>query len=213
MPTWPRAFPKHKPFECCAAWHLRKSGLYLAVYDLIGGITNGGDRDFFSTIHRVSNYFGTDYETTRRVFKGLRKMGWLRKLDDGKLYYTSHSIWLETHKAACAKRELLSWQDDTDPLVQELYGISSGKLRLFEKNVVKVRTHATDEEILRRFKAEIEASAETRKNGIYEGTSAQSCWYRVYRFLTARPPLPAVENTGYRQDSQGCVQTGCHKAV
>src|ERR1700678_913205 len=113
MPTFQRPFPKHKPFKCCTAWHLRKSGLYLATYDFLGGLTAGGENSFFGSIMHVSKYFGSNYTVQRRVFAGLRKMGWLR-LDEKKHYwYVCHHDWAAAHPKKCNERELLPWQVET----------------------------------------------------------------------------------------------------
>jgi hypothetical protein len=203
MPTWQRAYPKHKPFKCCAAWHLRKSGLYLAIYDLIGGITAGGANDFFSSINHVSKFFEADYETTRRVFANLRKMGWLKLDDSGKLWYVPHDAWAQEHPDKCNARELLPWQVETDPLVAALFGASGGKLRIRENQVKSARKHGSDEEILKLFATELAAAADKRTRGSWTGTSPNACFLRVCHFLRDRngrkPSAISVENTGYRQ--------------
>ena len=182
MPTFQRAFPKHKPFKCSAAWHLRKSGLYLGVYDLIGGITNGGSNKFFSTVLRVSEYFGSDYETTRRVFKNLTRQGWLELTGEGEWRYITHDV-RAFIKDDCNKRELLSWQVETDPLVGKLWAAAEGKLRVVEHKVVALRKYGTDEEIVALFKAELEKAEANKLLGKYTGTAPVSCLYRVMLHL------------------------------
>jgi hypothetical protein len=176
MPTWQRAYPKHKPFKCCAAWHLRKSGLYLAIYDLIGGVTAGGTNDFFGSIKHVSKYFDSNYEVTRRTFSNLRKMGWLKLDDEGKTWYVPHDAWAAAHPDKCNARELLPWQEETDPLVHALWAASSGKLRVMAGAIKTLRQHATDEEIIEAFKRTLEFAADGKKRGVYEGSSPQSCF-------------------------------------
>jgi hypothetical protein len=203
MPTWQRAYPKHKPFKCCAAWHLRKSGLYLAIYDLLGGLTAGGESDFFSSINHVAKYFETDYETTRRVFTNLRKMGWLKYDDAGKLWYVPHDAWAQEHPDKCNTRELLPWQVETDPLVGALFAASSGKLRIRENQIKGVRKHGSDDEILKLFTTELAAAADKQARGSWNGTSPGACFLRVCHFLKARSARTSsktvVENTGYSQ--------------
>jgi hypothetical protein len=148
---------------CSAAWHLRKSGLYLATYDVIGAITKGGKDPFFASIRQVSKYFDSDYETQRRVFVGMRKQGWLTLDVEGRHLYVSHAAWAERHPGKCRVREALNWDFEADPLVTELYAISGGKLRVFENQMVGLRKLATDKDIagnFRRLWAEAEAAKE-----------------------------------------------------
>jgi hypothetical protein len=175
-----QAYPKHKPFKCKAYWHLRDSGLYLATYDLVGAVTNGGENPFFSSIMHVSKYFGTDYETQRRVFKGLRKLGWFELLPEKNQYrYIEHDAWAKKHPGECNARELLPWQVETDPLVGQLYAASGSKLRVYENMLVGMRKLATDEEIISLFRAEWQDAQNRKARGDFSGTGARSVLERV----------------------------------
>jgi hypothetical protein len=205
MPTWKPSFPEHKPFKCSTAWHLRSSGLYLAVYDLLGGVTNGGKNEFFSSIHQVSVYFEADYETTRRVFKGLRKLGFIELLANGNFKYIEHDAWTEKRPDQCYWRETLHWQNDTDPLVGKLYAVAGGKLRLVEQTVVGLRKFGTDEEIEALFRREVDAAnAQRARGGGWTGTSPRECLKRVHFALKekAQSKRPLVGTTVYRQGSE-----------
>ena len=184
LATWKKSHPRHKPFNCCAAWHLRNSGLYLAVYDLIGGITAGGKTPFFSSVKHVAIYFDADYETVRRVFKGLRKMGFLDLNEDGKYLYIPHDKFVSAFPGKCNVRELLPWQSETDPLVGKMYGAAGGKLRLMEGKVIMLRKYMeqaglSDEVVLAFFVKTLEFAAESRKRGDYKRTSAYACFQHV----------------------------------
>jgi len=206
MPTWKKSNPQHKPFNCSFAWHYKKSGLYLAVYYLIGSLTSGGKNSFFSSIEKVATYFDADYETVRRIFKHLAKEGWLRAVlsSTGRkaYFWVDHETWAATHPGKCCERSPLVWENDTDPFVGRLYAICDGKLRLYENHVIAVRKLANDEEILELFRKEVEATKVKRARGEFKGTAPLACFWRVYGFLKQRQRPMAenrVENTGYSQ--------------
>jgi hypothetical protein len=195
MPTFQKAFPRHKPFACCTAWHLRKSGNLLAIYDLLGGITRGGENNFFSTIAHVTRYFypeaegdkyGTLYEVTRKNFKVLRKLGWLELQDNGDHKYVRHDAWAKTHPGQCNKRELIPWQIETDPLVSRLNGLAGGKLRVMENMVASLHRLADDDEIVELFKQANDRAMAARAQGLYSGTSPKSVLFQVRKFLKRR---------------------------
>lgn len=192
MPNWVKAFPRHGALKCSAAWHLRKSGLYLATYDLVGAVTAGGKNPFFTSIKHVALYFGSDYETQRRVFKGLRKLGWLDyDAATDEYRYVKHEVWAARHKDSCNVREELPWESETDPLFGRIYGAAGGRIRIMEKQWSKLREHAKavgldDDGILALFETELAAAAEKKSRQQYEGTSPISCLARVSRLLKAR---------------------------
>jgi hypothetical protein len=186
MSTWKPAYPKHKPFKCRAYWHLRASGLWIATYDLVGAVTNGGENPFFSSIMHVSRYFETDYETQRRVFKGLRSQGWFELLPDNQYRYIAHDAWAEKHPGKCNVRELLPWQIETDPLVGHLYAVTGGKLRIYENMLIGMRKLATDEEILALFKTEWQEAQNRKARGDWSGTGARSILERVRYLLKTK---------------------------
>src|SRR4029077_4500811 len=166
MTTWKPAFPEHKPFKCCAAWHLRKSGLYLAVYDFIGGLTAGGTNPYFSSIKRCAAFFDADYETTRRVFANLTKIGWLRYDRDGRKYwYVPHDYWEQEHPGKCSERALLSWQVDVDPFVGHLYAAAAGKFMVRQNFLIGMRKFTTDVRFLELFKTEVAAAQAKKARG------------------------------------------------
>ena len=185
MSDFKQSFPKHKPFKCGHYWHFRKSGLYLAVYDLVGSVTAGGTNEFFSTIDRVRIYFGSSYEVTRRVFKNLVKQGWFEYDHTIRHYrYVSHDDWAKTHPDQCTKRELLPWQVETDPLVGRIYAACGGKIGVFENQIIAIRKLGiTDEEFLGTLRKEIAEAKERRALGEYGGTSAKQCFWRVFNEL------------------------------
>jgi hypothetical protein len=191
VPTWKKSNPQHKPFNCTFAWHYKKSGLYIAVYDLLGSLTSSGKTSFFSSIERVATYFDADYETVRRIFKQLVKEGWLhigRSPSGGRAYFwIDHTTWAAEHPGKCCERSPLVWENEADPLVGKLYAICNGKLRLYEGHVAGIKKLASDEEILELFRKEVEAAKAKRARGEFGGTAPKEVFFRVYRFLKRRP--------------------------
>ena len=158
MPTFAKKLPEHKPFGCCAAWHLRGSGNMLAIYDLIGKLTGGGKMPFFSTASRVTLYFYPEaaddelkfksaYETVRKSLSTLRKLGFLKILPDRTQHWVHHEQWAKAHPDKCNERDLLPWQFETDPLVGRLYAIGGGKIALKPHVISGLRRLGSDEEI------------------------------------------------------------------
>jgi hypothetical protein len=183
MPTWKQPFPQNKPFKCCAAWHLHKSGQILAIYDFVGGLTNGGQKTFFSSIQKVATFFGMNYESVRRSFKVLRKMGFFG-LRDGNPYYVSHDDWAATHPGMCAQREMFPWQDCSDPFIGQIWSIAGGKIRVVDWQIAAIRKYIGEAVFLEEFKIEM-ASANLKRvpGGDWSGTSPKSVFWNVFRRL------------------------------
>lgn len=195
MPDFKKSSPRPKPYECRASWHLRKSGNLLATYDLVGAVTYGGERSFFGTVANVARYFYPDakddafasaYETVRRDFAVLRKLGWLKMRDDRQQLFVTHEEWEKEHPGQCYKRDLIHWQVNTDHLVGTLYALSDGKLRVMEHHMAGIRKYGSDEEIEAEFKKAMQRSKELRDKGIYSGTSARAMFYNVKKLLEGR---------------------------
>jgi hypothetical protein len=198
-----KSSPRHKPFNCCAAWHLRKSGSLLSVYDLVAQITSGGRTKFFATIAHVTRYFYPEvadnpeafqskYEIVRKNFAVLRKLGWLKMREDGDHDFVTHADWAKAHKNCCNVRELLPWQIETDPLVAKLYAISGGKLRLMENYVVGLRKVATDEELVNGYSVSMTKAQQLRDQGHYAGTSPRAVMHSVYKHFQQRSRQIAI---------------------
>jgi hypothetical protein len=187
MTDFRQAPPRSAPFHCSAARHLRKSGLTLAVYDLIGAITNGGDRAFFTSIEKVAAYFDADYETTRRVFKVLVKEGWLELLDvNGMPQYQwiSHQTWADRQfENRCFKDiESMPWQEalEPDPLCGHLWAICGGKFRLHRQMLASIRKFATDDVIEAHFKAQWGYACERKARRDFRNVQPKQVFWLVY---------------------------------
>lgn len=201
MSTWKTPAPKPNGYLCDSFFHLRKSGNLLALYCLLAKLTKGGTTTFFGTYANVARYFfpnangekfGAAYETVRRNFHALRKLGWLKARPDGDWDFIDHKEWAKEHAGECLKRVVIPWQDETDPLVKQLYALSGGKLRLMENHIAGMRKLGTDQEIIEAFATKMKEAEERRAVGKYEGTSVRSVFGQAFRSLQAQKR--AVEN-------------------
>lgn len=190
MPTWERAFPKDKPFECRHYWHLRKSGNLLAIYDFLGALTNGGKNPFLSSVRKVSIYFygeysDASYETVGRAFRTLLKMGWLRH--EGKdLYYVSHKEWAEAHPGQCHERgDVFPWQESPDPIVGKIWAIAGGRIHVHEGMVKAIRKWTTDSEFLTEYQIGMDNAKAKRAEGNYHHTNPKAVFWETYNFFKA----------------------------
>ena len=207
MADFKQAPPRTAGFFCSAAWHLRKSGLALAVYTLIGAITNGGDRAFFASIEKVASYFGSDYETTRRVFRMLVDLGWLERIDVKGMpqyNYISHELWADRdfENKCYVNRERLPWQEagEADPLCGRLWAISGGKFRLHRRMLESVRKLAADDVIEATYKAQWGYALERKARKDFRDVDPKGVFWLVYRMLKKNHQLKEqsklkVENT------------------
>jgi hypothetical protein len=181
MPTWSKPNPRSTDFHCSTAWHLKQSARCLAIYALVGSVTSGGKTPFFAKITRVASYFDWSYETTRKAFHVLRKLGFLEAIQPGYYKFIEHREWTKKYPGQCIKRAELPWQGEVDPLVGKMYGMSGGKLRMMPHHVAALRKYANDDDalIVSLFTAEIQASIAAGERGQYTGNTPNSCRYRV----------------------------------
>ena len=188
MTDFKPAFPKPRPFNCNAAFHLQRSPLLLAVYVTVGNLTSGGKTPYFTTMHRMAQFLGRGDSQILKAFRMLRKLGWLTRDNDGNHWFVTHEAWAKTFGNDCSKVDLLPWQETlgADPLVSRLYAASSGKLRLYERTVDKIHELEADDEFVELYRKEIVAAKAKRARGDWSQTSNESCLWRVIRFLKER---------------------------
>jgi hypothetical protein len=200
MTDFKQPYPKHNPFHCSADWHLVKSAQAMAIYNLAGRVTHGGEegRLFFGRPKAIAQHFGFSYDSVLRALKILRATGWLirppghRSIDH---IWVDHKTWSEQHPGQCIKRELLPWQETMathDPLVARLYAASKGQLRLRENVVVGIHKLNDDDRFVEMYVKELAAAAAKRQRGDWSQTSNESCLWRVYRYLKARKKTQAA---------------------
>ncbi len=126
-----------------------------------------------------------NYRAACRAIGVLRLKGFIERRGDGHLYYVSHDDWMKTHPGQCTKREILPWQECTDPVVGEIYKIAGGKIRVQEWQIKAIRKYAGgDAKFIEEFRNEMELVAPRRvPGGNWEGTSPRQCFIRVYKRL------------------------------
>lgn len=199
MPTWEQAPPQSKSFECSVAWHLRDSGLMLAIYVKLGELTNGGKSHYFTSVRKLAIYFfGKEsrgsYQSVLRAFRNLTKMGWLERDKDG-YRYVPHWLWAERNKGKCCGRgTLLPWQESPDEFVGKIWKASGGKLRVHAGMVAAARKYCTEEQFLHDFQHEMDSATANRvPGGDWQGTSPKQCFWRVVKFFKeAKEPKPSA---------------------
>jgi hypothetical protein len=198
MPDFKQPTPKPKPFYCGAYWHLWRRGLAHSIYNLMGAVTQGGEREFYATQATVARYFGAHEQSVAKEFRWLRKCGWIEfAATKSHFRWISHESWAEARPKdtegdclECAQRKLLPWELNPDPLVGELHAISGGKLRVYERRVAGLRRLAKqaaplahfpepDKEICFLFAREIAEAQGMRDRGQFGGTGPGACLWRV----------------------------------
>ncbi len=196
--------------KCCAAVHLRKSGLALSVYDKIGEITAGGKPDengkprvFYASSDRLAELIGVRDNSIRRVMLMLVKLGFLEKeplpseawaaragTNRPKWHrYVSHDEWSRKHPGQCHEPLKMPWSDAAgDQLGRDLYRISTGNVRWFPQHLVCLRnTGLDDSQIAREWSRFIDSQ---EKSLVYKNQ-----WYGARnRFLSAMKAA-ATKNT------------------
>ena len=96
MPDFKQPTPKPKPFYCGAYWHLWRRGLAHSIYNLMGAVTNGGEREFYATQATVARYFGAHEQSVAKEFRWLRKCGWIEfAATKSHFRWISHESWAE----------------------------------------------------------------------------------------------------------------------
>ncbi len=168
MPDFRESLPRPNPFKCCAAKHLWRHGLALAIYDKIGEITNGGERRYHTDTARMAVLFGASKAYVRRMFAALNRAGFLVVLkpadldyrDGGKLLYKKeraiklrkyirHDDWAKTHPGKCVvvDEQLMPWSANADPLWGQIYSAVDGKLRANEGLVKAARNSGVSDDV------------------------------------------------------------------
>ena len=199
MPTWTRPAPKPNGYLCITAWHLKGSGLLLAIYDLIGNITRNGETKFFGSKNKVAQYFDANYRSVTRAFQKLTRLGFLERIDEKTYDYVPHSEWVKTHPNCCAKREVLTWEYAKDPLVGRLYAIAQGNLRLYEGAIIGIRKWGfNDNEILAQYAKQFALAEERKRKGQHSKTSPVAVFWQTNGILREQSEaleraLPTVE--------------------
>jgi hypothetical protein len=188
MPTWEQAYPHARKFDCRHYWHLRKSGNLLALYDFLGSLTNGGKNPFIASVRKVAIYFyGSDdqYETVRRNFKTLHRMGWIR-YEGEEIFYVSHADWAAANPGKCVKVDELPMPWDNgkaDPLVGQIWAVAGGKIHLHDGVLKGIRKYTTDDDFLFEFRNAMAEGRAKRLEGIYHHTAPKQIFWNTFHFF------------------------------
>jgi hypothetical protein len=175
VPTFKKSAPKPNRYNCDAERHLWTYGLSLAIYTKIGSVTAGGKNPFYGKISKLSGYFGSNEEATRRAFKRLLNGGWLVALPQAGCYkWVDHDPRADVKKDCAEMEELPHWSLDADPFIGELHAASGGKLRVMPNWAAAARENCTEAEFLAELRHAFQANS--------AGSASTQFWNVVRHF-------------------------------
>ena len=157
-----------KGFQCCAEYHLWRSGLSLAIYTKLSSLTWVKSRQehsvYFSSIANLAEFFGVEREVASRAISEMVKNGWFEvvpRKDDAKTAHAmyvekyrpknlrpiTHSQWKDAHgDSQCHKSLPMPWENEAqDKLAAELYRESQGRVFRYPEMMKSLRKGDADE--------------------------------------------------------------------
>jgi hypothetical protein len=207
----------HHRFCCSVERHLFRSGLALAVYQKLYGLTSKKGWVFHTSKEGLQHFFGVSKNGLGNAFKLLVKLGWLEELDANPetLYeirkqefrpknyrVIPHKEWVLTHPDQCLD-ETMPWDgEEKDRLGSDLWNVSKGNLKWFGGQLKAVRRSGfSDDEIVARFgtfvddlKRGNDASGKYKQKGYINWEAARWAfvkWMMGLRKQRAGTPAPA----------------------
>jgi hypothetical protein len=159
-------------FCCSPERHLFRSGLALAVYQKLYGVTHKNGWVYHSSKEALQHFFGASRKGIHNAFKLLVKHGWLeeqdanqealsvaRKMEFRPKNYrvVQHNEWALKHGAQCLD-ETMPWDgEEKDKLGSDLWNASTGKLQWYANQLRSLRSSGfTDEKIVAEFRSYVE---------------------------------------------------------
>jgi hypothetical protein len=142
----------NRGYHCDAGWHLRHSGLALAIYNKLGALTyerlTDSHANFFGSGERLGKFYGIHGNNVTDRLRWLASLGWLdvvrkaRRQNESPIYrYIPHQEWERRHPGQCFEREVLVWDDEQhDELAQALYRASDGSTRWYAEMLQGLRS-------------------------------------------------------------------------
>lgn len=171
----------NRGLRCDAERHLKHSGLALAIYMKLRGVTWDKERriygTYYSSIQNLADYFGVKRESASRAVTELIESGWVEIVErrdpmksghahkvemqrSKDLHPITHDEWVEQHgDAHCHKALPMPWDNEKkDRLAIDLHRASKGHVKWYAGTVKGLRnTGALDDEILRAYQAHVAA--------------------------------------------------------
>jgi hypothetical protein len=161
--------------KCSPERHLWRYGLSLAIYERVGELTNGGENEITIKRKTLSEYFGSNQESTRRAFNRLVNGGWFQPLPEkGHYKFVPHDARALSKKDCKELPDLPFWSIGADPFVGKIHAASGGKIRVMPNWLGAARQNCSEEEFL-------EALRQECANG-KPGGAAHKFWTVVRHF-------------------------------
>lgn len=133
------------PFHCSPEWHLAsmKSRFAPILYSWGRGLSFKTD-SFFAAIDNIAKYFDVDRKTVMEALKELVECGWaeVTHKEPGKpvtYRFVDHEEWAREHPDKCIEKATMPWEDDGDPLGQQLHAISGGLAKFYTNQMTGLR--------------------------------------------------------------------------
>jgi hypothetical protein len=143
-------------FHCSPEFHLKDlSPICALVYPFALRVSKKSDRFAYSAT-LVARHFGYHPRRVQMAYRELTAAGFFVELEKGlfepNVYKVlTHKEWAVSHPNACAIKETMPWEGDTDPLGRELYAISGGRAKFRDFQVKILRECASEAEIKSEF--------------------------------------------------------------
>jgi hypothetical protein len=194
-------------FCCSVERHLFRSGLALAVYHKLYGLTSKNGWVYHTSKEALEHYFGVSSKGLYNAFKLLVKHGWLEELDaDQETLYEirkrefrpknyrviQHKEWVLAHAGQCLD-ETMPWDgEEKDKLGSDLWNVSKGNLKWYAGQLKAVRRSGfRDAELVAEFRTYVEnvkhendASGKYKQRGYINWEKAR--WDFVKRMMKLR---------------------------
>jgi hypothetical protein len=145
-------------FYCSSEWHLARLRCPTAalVYPFALRISKNSGKFSCSAIS-VARFLDVHRTTVLRAYHQLSELGFFELLEYGRfdtnIYsVVLHSDWAERHPGRCIQKIQFPWSGEGDPLAQQLYAASGGRVKFREFQIREYRKMGLDEaELVARF--------------------------------------------------------------
>jgi len=200
-------------FCCSVERHLFRSGLALAVYGKLYGLTSKKGWVYHTSKESLQMWFGVSQKGLSNAFKLLVKLGWLEELDaDPETVYeikkrehrsknyrvVPHKEWVLTHQDRCTVENMPGDGETKDKLGSDLWNVSKGNLKWYASQLTAVRKSGfSDRDLVAQFRTFVEdkrrendASGKYKQKGYINWEGVR--WAFVKRMLALGKSCKAV---------------------
>jgi hypothetical protein len=142
-------------FECCEQWHLADlSPVCSLIYPFAYKLTRHTTKPFFPSARTLAGYFDRSESQIRRGLKELLELGFFELIRAGKFQTNTyrvlgHTEWAKIHPGQCASKETFPYTNDGDPLGQELWAETGGRIRFQQFQIDNLRNLQLEDTIIK----------------------------------------------------------------